>query len=195
MKTNELHVPKSVLLDMKEKIRRLTEAGFDWNPQQKGNNTSIDFNDYFNDLLAFKKKHGNCKVYKYRSEEYASLRNWCRALTHAKNEKPDIELSEEEVRRLNEIGFKTKRRFTFDERFNDLLKFKKKYGNCRPKRSIGYNDEFRSLSNWCADVRKSKRQMENNQKVHVKLSEEMIRRLTDIGFEWCIRPSRVRIGV
>ena len=72
---------------------------------------------------------------------------------------------------------------TFDERFNDLMSFKAKYGHC----DVSYTGEDASLGKWCNTVRGSYKKMQNNQKPITKLSDEQIQRLSDAGFKWSLR--------
>jgi hypothetical protein len=66
--------------------------------------------DYrFNDLMAFKAKYGHCDV-STRGED-ASLGQWCNKLkvSYKKkqhNQKPHTKLSDEQIQRLNDAGFK-----------------------------------------------------------------------------------------
>ena len=85
-----------------KKIQRLNDAGFKWSRQ--GN-----FHNRFNDLMAFKAKYGHCHV--PRTGENASLGRWCSALRVSykkiqNNQKPKMKLSDEQIQRLNDAGFK-----------------------------------------------------------------------------------------
>ena len=70
---------------------------------------------------------------------------------------------------------------TFDERLNDLMAFKAKYGHC----NVSKRCENASLGQWCNELRGSYTKMKNNQKPANKLSDEQIQRLSDAGFKWC----------
>ena len=105
------------------------------------------------------------------------------------NQKPRTKLSDEQIQRLSDAGFKWCRQNkylasmkTFDERFNDLMSFKAKYGHC----DVSYTDEDVSLGRWCSVVRGSYKKIQNNQKPRTKLSDEQIQRLSDAGFKWCL---------
>ena len=76
----------------------------------------------------------------------------------------------------------------FDERFNDLLSFKAKYGHC----DVSYTGDDVSLAHWCSDVRRSHKKIQNNQKPRSKLSDIKIQRLNDAGFNWVSTKGRVR---
>ena len=72
---------------------------------------------------------------------------------------------------------------TFDDRFNELMAFKAKYGHC----DVSQRGEDASLGKWCTDVRKSHKKMQHNQKPTMKLSDAQIQRLSDAGFKWCLQ--------
>ena len=76
----------------------------------------------------------------------------------------------------------------FDERFNDLMSFKAKYGHC----DVSYPGDDVSLAHWCSDVRRSHKKIQNNQKPRSKLSDIKIQRLNDAGFNWVSTKGRVR---
>ena len=141
--------------------------------------------DRLNDLMSFKAKYGHCDA--SQTGEDASLGQWCNQLrvAHKKiqnNQKPANKLSDEQIRRLNDAGFKWSLNSGFDERFSDLMAFKAKYGHCDVPRT----GENVSLGHWCNKLRGSYKKMQNNQKTDRKLSDEQIQRLNDAGFKWCL---------
>ena len=106
-------------------------------------------------------------------------------LTPKMNNPPD-----EQIQRLNDAGFKwclQKKDLTsmktFDERFNDLMAFKAKYGHC----NVSFTGENASLGRWCSVLRVSYEKIQNNQKQRKKLSNEQIQRLDDAGFKLCLQ--------
>jgi hypothetical protein len=70
---------------------------------------------------------------------------------------------------------------SFDDRFNDLMAFKAKYGHCDASRS-GENSTL-VVGRWCIELRVSYKKIQNNQKPKIKLSDEQIQRLNDAGFK------------
>jgi hypothetical protein len=148
------------------------------------------FDDRFNDLMAFKAKHGHCNV--SRTGDNVSLGQWCTQLRVSykqmqKNQKPNRKLSNEQIQRLNDAGFKWSLRrrgeSAFDERFNDLMCFKAKYGHC----DVSQFGENATLGQWSSNLRVSYKKIHNNQKPNTKLSDEQIQRLNDAGFKWALR--------
>jgi hypothetical protein len=157
--------PKMKLSD--EQIQRLNDAGFKWCLQKKEFTSNKTFDDLFNDLMAFKAKYGHCNV--SRTGEDASLGRWCESVrvSYKNNQKPKMKLSDERIRRLSDAGFKwclQKRELTsnktFDDRFNDLMAFKAKYGHC----NVSTCGEDASLGRWCSVLRGSYKNMQNYQK-------------------------------
>ena len=74
---------------------------------------------------------------------------------------------------------------TFDERFEDLLAFKEKHGHCNPPSTP--SSEYASLGKWANHVRLSYRQIQSKNQPHIRLTDEHIKRLTDLGFVWKAR--------
>jgi hypothetical protein len=172
-----------------EQIQRLNDEGFKWSLRTVG----AAFNKRFNDLMSFKANYGHSNVSQYG--ENASLGKWCCKVRGSykkiqNNQKPQIPLSDEQIQRLNDVGFKLcslrKREITsiktFDERFTDLTNFKTKYGHC----DVSCTGENSSLGRWCSVMRVSYKKIQNNQKPSNKLSDEQSQRLNDAGFKWCV---------
>ena len=87
-----------------EQIQRLNDAGFKWCLKVRS-----AFDKRFVDLMAFKAKYGHCDV-SQRGED-ASLGQWCSELRVSykkmqNNQKPANKLSDEQIQRLSDAGFK-----------------------------------------------------------------------------------------
>jgi hypothetical protein len=173
--------PKAKLSD--GQIQHLNDAGFKWSLVK----ANSGFDKWFNDLMAFKAKYGHCNV--SQRGENASLGTWCSQLraSYKKiqvNQKPKTKLSDGQIQRLSDAGFKwsiRKANSGFDERFIDLMSFKAKYGHY----NVSIRGENASLGQWCSQLRVSYKKIHNNQKPSIKLSDEQIQRLSDAGFKWC----------
>ena len=161
--------------------------------QKSGNERKIpapnqSFDKHFNDLMAFKAKYGHCDVSRTRTGDNAKLGRWCGEMRSSykkiqNDEMPNMNLSDEQIQRLNDAEFKWSLREKFDKRFNDLMAFKAKYGHCDVHR-IGENA---SLWQWCSELRVSYKKIQNNQKPRIKLSDKQIQRLNYAGFNWSLR--------
>ena len=161
-------------------IQRLNDAGFKWYSA---------FEKHFNDLVSFKAQYGHCDVSKYG--ENASLGKWCSNLRGSykkiqNNQEPNNKLSDEQIQRLNDAGFKWSLNSGFDDRFNDLMSFKAKYGHC----DVSKYGEDASLGQWCSNLRGSYKKIQNNQEPNNKLSDEQIQRLNDAGFNWSLQKKK-----
>jgi thiamine pyrophosphokinase len=139
--------------------------------------------------MSFKTKYGHCDV-SYTGDD-ASLGKWCNIVRGSykkmqNNQKHITKLSDEQIQRLSDEGFKWSLRkgvSGFDKNFNDLVSFKSKHGHC----DVSHRGEDASLGQWCNIVRGSYKKMQNNQKPITKLSDEQIQRLSDAGFKWSLR--------
>jgi hypothetical protein len=169
-----------------EKIQRLSDAGFKW---------FSAFDNNFNNLMAFRTKYGHCDV--RRTDENATLGRWCSTLRVSykkiqNNQMPQMKLSDKQIQRLSDAGFKWTLRAlskngstegsAFDNRFKDLMAFKAKYGHC----DASQTGENASLGWWCSALRVSYKKIQNNQKLTMKLSNEQIQRLSDADFKWSL---------
>ena len=159
---------------------------------QHGHSAIKSFDERFKALMGFKEMVGHCNVPRMKSGEYRSLGIWCNDLrTSYKNiqrrEKPNNTLTQENIRQLEDAGFKwnlsTHR--TFDERYAELLKHKEKVGHCNVQRTK--SGGYQSLGKWCNRLRVSYKKIQKNETPDYKLTEENIRKLEDAGFKWSLR--------
>jgi len=87
----------------------------------------------------------------------------------------------------NEEGFDDKTKTmgkifkSFDDRINELKAFKFQYGHCRVPSKFEANP---SMAAWCANLKQSYRLVQEGKKPILKLNQEKINVLEDIGFEW-----------
>ena len=74
------------------------------------------------------------------------------------------------------------RKVRFNERSNQLLRFKVEFGNCNVPRGYADNPSFR---NWCSDMRQAHNEIQQGRQTKFKsLSQDRIKRLEEIGFQW-----------
>jgi len=148
-----------------DKIKRLDEIGFLWEPVQKIK--ELDFSrwlDKYRQLIAFKEKHGHCRV-PVKTKEYHLLGRW------VYNQLSDKKLSEEKRRLLEKLDFFENRSINvWHEKVDQLVNFKQKYGHLYVCESLA----GRYLAGFVRNLRYYKR----------SLSEEQIKRLDEIGFIW-----------
>ena len=185
MKNNEAPIVQGLSED---RIRRLEHIGFDLTAKKQY------FEEHFEELKAYKAKHGHCNVNTQTGDDQ-SLGRWCSLIRHSmrqikNNEAPFVRgLSEDNIRRFELIVFEFKvknKNRSFEERFQELKAYKAKHGHCNVNVINTSNDL--SLGRWCSIVRHSMKKMKNNEASLIAgLSEDNIRRLEHIGFDLRLR--------
>ena len=92
----------------KPDIRRLENAGFEWDLRRK----TYTFDERFKDLMSFKAEFGHCNVPATQSNtnKHSSLGNWCSNIRRSykaikEGRSPGIKLSKPGIRRLENAGF------------------------------------------------------------------------------------------
>ena len=173
----------SVTLLSAQRIVHLQNLGFDFVSR------NIAFDKHVDELVEFKNEFGHCNVpHQYSSN--LSLGQWCSNLRKAykqlqKGQKANMNLSVDRIECLENIGFKwsivISPRATFDERFNELVEFKNKFGHCNVPCKYAEN---MSLASWCVRLRAAYIRVQKEKKPKMNLSAERIERLDQIGFKW-----------
>jgi GNAT superfamily N-acetyltransferase len=151
----------------KERIRRLEESGITWDTH------ATVWEEMFEALSEYKRQHGDCKVpNRYRGNP--KLNAWVNTQRLFKKKG---RLSEARIRRLEQIGFVLDpREALWEEMFGALLDYCQKHGDCNVPYEWTSNPK---LGKWVVN----QRQVKNTR----RLSEERIRRLNEIGFQWRIK--------
>jgi ATPase subunit of ABC transporter with duplicated ATPase domains len=138
------------------------------------------FNDRMEDLKRFKETHGHANV---TIREDIPLGQFCAKARHAHNNpgKEGVKLTDERIAAFDAIGFiwtlKTHVTRSFDERIEDLKKYKKTHGHVNVNRH-----EDSTLYQFCADVRHSLKHFEKDGTR--KLTVERMTKLSALGFEF-----------
>jgi hypothetical protein len=177
--TREGKIPNYILSE--DQIGRLEALGFDCSNKST-------FDSRFVELIAFKAKHGHCSAPRTSSSEYKSLGQWCNRMRSyykqiQKGKIPTGALSQDEIEKLESVGFEWNINTTkFEGRCAELIAFKAKHGHCYPP-SNG-STEYKSLGLWCGQVRYRYRKIREGKFPDSKLSQDLIRRLEGLGFEW-----------
>ncbi len=150
----------------KDRIRRLDDIGFAWNPQDE------QWEAAFDKLLEYKKKHGHLNA---SQRERTGVGRWSHSQRMNRNKGI---LSDAQIRRLDEIGFEwTPRDSVWTEGFEKLLVYKTAYGNVDVPKS-----PITELGTWVSVQRKAKSRGE--------ITQEKLQQLNEIGFIWDVRESR-----
>ena len=145
------------------------------------------------ELKAYKKKHGDCLIpYNYEqnpklgywvSRQRKEYKKWLRGV-HAK-------ITQDRIDQLNEIDFvwevgSNRRDDTlWRQHFNELVKYKKKHGDCLVPNKYEHNKQ---LGNWVGNQRYQYKKWLNG--VHTSITQERIDQLNDIDFAWDARFER-----
>ena len=147
-----------------ERIKRLTELGFIWDPRE------TQWEAGFHALKDFVAKFGHCLVPQtYKNSNDLTLGLWVSVQRRNKDKLPI-----EKTTKLNEIGFIWDAvEYKWNQGFNALHDYKSKYGNCLVPNAYLTDDGF-ELGKWVGTRRVKKND----------LTAERLRMLNDIGFVW-----------
>ncbi len=149
------------------------------------------FDERIEELKEFKARFGHCRVSRNDSS-YCSLGWWCHNMrgsyreTQKQINKDSLILSKNKIEILNTIGFdwtlKEPRQVkSFNERLDDLKKFKEIHGHTRVP--TGY-EKNPSLAYWCNNLRNAYKMRKTGKKQFISLSQERIAALKEVGFEF-----------
>ena len=124
----------------------------------------------YSSLIDFKKNFGHCNVTR-RWQKNLNLATW---VNNQRRLKRLGKLSKERISKLTKIGFIWEVNTSlWEEMFLELTNFKKVYGNCNVPAKWEENPK---LGNWVSKQRQCKRKK--------LLSQERVRRLEELGFQW-----------
>ena len=148
----------------RERIRRLEEIGFAWDPFE------AYWEQMFARLVDFKRQKGDCNV-PHAAQDYSELSGWVDRQRQARKKGS---LEHERCRRLEEIGFIWSPYEAFwDEMFAALVGYREKHGDCNVTQTYA---EDPKLGTWVTNQRRRQR--------IGKLGLECFRRLEAVGFVW-----------
>ena len=139
----------------------------------------------FNELIEFKRQHGHCEVPQNYAEN-TSLGTWVnkqRMEQKNRTEGKNSSLNDSRLERLQSIGFrwaKRKGQASWNEKFNELVAYKNKFGNCHVPTK--YKDNT-ALGRWVSTQRAEYKKYQEGQ-VKTSMNADKIRRLESIGFAW-----------
>ena len=92
----------------------------------------------------------------------------------------NFNFTQEQIKRLEEIGFKWKLMVSFEQRCHELEAFKSDFGHCNAHRN-------HALGRWCNAMRASYNKIQQGQKPNYNLNQDQIKCLEDIGFKWKLK--------
>jgi len=148
-----------------ERIKRLDELGFAWDPLE------ADWQQMFSVLNKFHEKYGHSNVPK-RWPDNPRLGSW--VSERRKDKMYKNKLSPERIKMLDAIGFVWDPiGETWDEMFNELKEYKNQYGHTNVPANRSKN---KKLGRWVSTQRQLKKQN--------SLDSDRIHQLEEIGFAW-----------
>lgn len=155
----------------RDQIQKLKEAGIEyWQPQ-----TRLTWDEYFGRLVEYRKKYPSCDTSWSRIKN-TSLREWT---TKQRMQKRRGQLCEEQIQKLNSIGFCWNTRDSiWNSMYERLVQFHDQNGHC-----LVSNKDDLQLAGWVVDQR-----CLNNQRT---LRVDRKQKLDAIGFIWKVRGCRV----
>ena len=190
-----------------DRVQLLESIGFIWNCNDE------QWKRRFEELVEYQKEHGDCNVSSSQSsssKKYRGLAKWVQhqRMLHRRSSKEDDDdsasssvLTEDRRRALDSIGFCWDYKdYAWNQRFNELVAYKKIYGNCNVP--FEYTDNP-SLGFWVSEQRRQRRKLileeeekeggynkksgsrkKRKSRSSAALTRERIHALEEIGFCW-----------
>jgi len=169
-----------------EQIEILDGIGFPWESMRS-------FEGYVEELRIFKEKFGHCNVTKSKNpanKPYISLGQWCCKIRRSRKvmeegKTPSLKLSKRQIEILDGLRFPWELSGHFEERLQDLIAFKVKFGHCNVTSSASpANKPYLVLARWCYEIRRSRRMKKEGRTPIHNICQARIDMLDDIGFSW-----------
>jgi hypothetical protein len=176
-----------IMIITDDRVKALDELGFEWNiiNRHSANSESKTFEERVEELKAYKETHGDLNV---TPKFDRSLSNFCKSIRAARrNPNSGRQVSEERIKMLDDLGFPWEvpsAVTSFEDRIVQLKAFKEKHGHLKVTNKLD-----RHLASWCSNMRAARR---NPKGSGLHASEERIRMLDEIGFEWEVSESSGR---
>ena len=170
--------------------------------KSEGARTRTTWDKRYQALLEYKRLHGDTNVPRSYDD---TLSKWChtqrsRCKEMLKGDAVSSVMTEEQFNSLKHIGFdmQVERKAydsqkidqMWDDRFNELLVYKAQHGNCDVAVRRGKEfEQCKQLANWASLQRRKYKARKGEKKLGRTraISDEQIRRLTSIGFQWSLQ--------
>lgn len=181
--------PSSMIMDNESKSdEQLHQRGYsadEWGSSVSQNHEVL-WLDQFQNLLKFKARFGHCCVPITFAEDQV-LARWVKRqrYQYKRSEKCKISctLTSGRIHILDSIGFVWKAHAaSWEERFNELLKFKETYGHCN---ILSYDQNNVQLSTWAKCQRRQYKLFRSGRPSNMTV--ERIKVLQSVGFVWALR--------
>ena len=145
-------------------------------------NAEPRWEDHFKEMVAYKKKHGDCFV-PLNSEDYPDLAQWVKRQRYQYMRRTRGETSSMSERRfslLEGIGFIWQAQdASWGQRYHELAEFQKANGHCKVPTRYPPN---KALGAWVKCQRTQYRKFQR--KGQSNMTEERFRKLEELGFTW-----------
>ena len=162
--------PSSMTEERKNKLEGL---GFQWTLVTKS-----DWLGRFTELVDFKRRVGHCNV----TQSSGPLGAWVakqRQQYRLFREGKPSQITEERITKLKGLGFQwTLKHPEWEDRFAELVDFKRRVGHCNVSQSSG------PLGQWVSDQRQQYRL--RKEKKYSSMTEERITKLEGLDFQWTL---------
>jgi len=132
-------------------------------------------------LQKFRAEKGHCLV-PTKSHDYPQLGPWVSSQRYQYKKRQRGELSsmtDGRLKALDDLEFVWSIDVPWEERFEELVSFKNKYGHCKVPRNYGVNPE---LGRWVHAQRTAYKKFRDNKRC--KITQERIDKLDALGFIW-----------
>jgi outer membrane biosynthesis protein TonB len=177
--TQAQHEARQQKKEQEEQARQRKKEQEEQAPKARGKNKTFD--NRMEDLKRYKETHGHVNVSIPVDKSLAQFCVQTRCTRNNPGKSKSKKLTIKNIARLDALGFnwmlKEYVMRSFDERIEDLEKYKRTHGHLSLKKH-----EDSSLYQFCADVRHSLNQVEKDGTR--KLTVERIARLDALGFKW-----------
>ena len=111
-----------------EREQKLDGIGFDQLATSGPGDKCLTWDEGLDDLRKYRAEHGHCDV----PRSQGSLSGWVRSQRALQK---NDELSEERIQKLVDLGFFWETKMTWNERLEELAKYKAKHGDCCAKKA------------------------------------------------------------
>mmetsp|Transcript_8921 Transcript_8921/g.13156 ORF Transcript_8921/g.13156 Transcript_8921/m.13156 type:complete len:346 (+) Transcript_8921:171-1208(+) len=181
-KNREINGNEKEIQITSERVEALEELGFCF--EVFPNAPRSDWSARYQELCDYKEVNGNANVPAIYPENSA-LGIW------VKNQRMDYKrfrqgqkhhITKDRIQMLNDIGFVWNLDTPWEKRLEELIAYKKEYGDCNVPQTFKGN---RSLAIWVKNMRAEYRKYESSD--DSLLSEERIKELESLGFKWSLR--------
>ena len=169
-------------------VKALDDIGFDWNPPprlKRKRMKTTPFELRIEQLKIFKEEHGHLNIL-FKHDK--SLFQFCIRLRARHPDVPNQlkKLTKDQVKILDDLGFDWNPKNKFEVRVEQLKAFKEKHGHLQVSHKVD-----NSLFQVCARMRSLHPDKDNE--LENKLTEEQVKVLDDIGFDWSPGMTRKRV--